>query len=145
MLSRGGPLCAMRWWNKSQVLCRSCESLGVPLHCPSYRTWLHQVFWEGINGLWFSNSASHVCHNGGFQEARARKTRNIQIVITSINMLKTLNKPWDCLKSKTRSKDIFEIIKLRTLLNFVMSRQNSNAIRTKKHPTNNNQWEYKPL
>lgn len=33
-------------------------------------------------------------------------------------MLKTLNKAWDCLKSKTRSKDIFEIIKLKTLLKF---------------------------
>ena len=33
-------------------------------------------------------------------------------------MLKTLKKAWDCLKSKTRSKDIFEIIKLKTLLKF---------------------------
>ena len=33
-------------------------------------------------------------------------------------MLKTLKKAWDCLESKTRSKDIFEIIKLKTLLKF---------------------------
>ena len=81
MLSRGRPICAMRWWNKSQVLCRSCGSLDVQLYCPLYRASVYRVFWERINGLWFSHSASHRCHNGGFQEASAEKTRTLQIVI----------------------------------------------------------------